>query len=98
MPHLNDFISSRKLFLDEASQRGRHGADVLMMFRRYEFHTRIEGVMRRSIASILQLLGLIVTAESLVLYFGDMGPMMITATLGAGLFYAGHFIRPQKGQ
>jgi hypothetical protein len=53
--------------------------------------------MRRSIATILQLLGLIVTAEALVLYFGDMGPMMMTATLGAGLFYAGYFIRPQKG-
>ena len=67
------------------------------MFRRYAFHTRIEDV-RRSIASILQLVGLIVTAESLVLYFGDMGPMMMTASLGAGLFYAGYFIRPQKGQ
>jgi hypothetical protein len=54
--------------------------------------------MRRSIAAVLQLLGLIVTAESLVLYFGDMGPMMMTASLGAGLFYAGYFIRPQKGQ
>ena len=54
--------------------------------------------MRSSIASVLQLLGLIVTAESLVLYFGDMGPMMITATVGAGLFYTGHFIRSQKGQ
>jgi hypothetical protein len=54
--------------------------------------------MRRSIATILQLVGLIVTLESLVLYFGDMGPMMMTATLGAGLFYAGHFIRAQKGQ
>ena len=54
--------------------------------------------MRRSIATILQLLGLIVTAESMVLYFGDMGPMMITATLGFGLCYAGYFIKPQKGQ
>jgi hypothetical protein len=54
--------------------------------------------MRRSIAITLQLLGLIVTAEALVLYFGDMGPMMMTATLGAGLFYAGCFIRPQKGK
>lgn len=65
--------------------------------RGLQFHTRIDAIMRRSIASVLQLLGLIVTAESLVLYFGDMGPMMITATVGAGLFYAGHFIRPQKG-
>ena len=66
--------------------------------RRPEILTRIDGIMRRGIATVLQLLGLIVTAESLVLYFGDMGPMMMTASLGAGLFYAGHFIRPQKGQ
>ena len=66
--------------------------------RRCGFHTRIDHVMRRSIATVLQLLGLIVTAESMVLYFGDMGPMMMLATLGLGLFYAGYFIRPQKGQ
>jgi len=54
--------------------------------------------MRRNIATVLQLLGLIVTAESLVLYFGNMGPMMTTASLGAGLFYAGYFIRAKKGQ
>jgi hypothetical protein len=54
--------------------------------------------MRRNIATVLQLLGLIVTAEAMVMYFGDMGPMMTTAALGAGLFYAGYFIRPQKGQ
>jgi hypothetical protein len=66
--------------------------------RRYGFHTRIDHVMRRSIATVLQLLGLIVTAESMVLYFGDMGPMMMTASLGAGLFYAGYFLRSQKGQ
>ena len=53
--------------------------------------------MRRGIAAVLQLVGLIVTLESLVLYFGDLGPMMMTATVGAGLFYAGYFIRPQKG-
>ena len=65
--------------------------------RQFEIHTKIDRIMRRNIATILQLLGLIVTAESLVLYFGDMGPMMMTATLGAGLFYAGYFIRSQKG-
>jgi len=53
--------------------------------------------MRRGIATVLQLLGLIVTAESMVMYFGDMGPMMMLATLGLGLFYAGYLIRPQKG-
>jgi hypothetical protein len=65
--------------------------------RQFEIHTKIDRIMRRNIATILQLLGLIVTAESLVLYFGDMGPMMMTASLGAGLFYAGYFIRSQKG-
>ena len=54
--------------------------------------------MRRGFATVLQLLGLIVTAESLVMYFGDMGPMMMLATLGLGLFYSGYFIKPQKGQ
>jgi len=44
----------------------------------------------------LQLLGLIVTGESLLLYFGRMGPLMMTASVGVGLFYAGRFIRPRK--
>ena len=45
----------------------------------------------------LQLLGLILTGEALLLYFGEMGPLLRTATAGAGLFYAGYFIRPGKG-
>jgi hypothetical protein len=44
----------------------------------------------------LQLLGLILTGEALLLYFGEMGPMMRTASLGAGLFYIGYFIRPKR--
>jgi len=44
----------------------------------------------------LQLLGLILTGESLLLYFGQMGPLMKTASVGVGLFYAGRFIRPRK--
>jgi hypothetical protein len=46
----------------------------------------------------LQLLGLIVTGEALLVYFGQMGPMMKTASLGAGLFYAGRFIGARKGK
>jgi hypothetical protein len=46
----------------------------------------------------LQLLGLILTGEALLLYFGQMGPLMKTASLGAGLFYAGWFIRPRTGK
>ena len=34
--------------------------------------------------------------DSLLLYFGDQGPLMKTAFLGAGLFYAGWFIRPAR--
>ncbi len=45
----------------------------------------------------LQLLGLILTGEALLLYFGEMGPLLRTASVGAGLFYAGYFIRPNKG-
>jgi hypothetical protein len=45
----------------------------------------------------LQLLGLILTAEALLLYFGQMGPLMETAFLGAGLFYAGRFLQPRGG-
>ena len=44
----------------------------------------------------LQLLGLILTGEALLLYFGQQGPLMMTASIGTGLFYAGYFIRPKK--
>jgi hypothetical protein len=45
----------------------------------------------------LQLLGLIVVGESMLVYFGDMGPMMYTAAAGIGLFYAGRMIGPREG-
>ena len=45
----------------------------------------------------LQLVGLIITLEAVVLYFGDMGPMMRTAVVGIGIFYAGRYIRPEDG-
>jgi hypothetical protein len=54
-------------------------------------------MIRHYAAMGLQLLGLIVTGEALLLYFGDMGPLMKTASLGAGLFYVGRFIRPRIG-
>jgi hypothetical protein len=44
----------------------------------------------------LQLLGLVLTGESLLLFFGKMGPLMMTAGVGVGLFYAGRLIRPRK--
>ena len=46
----------------------------------------------------LQLLGLILTGEALLVYFGQMGPMMKTASVGAGLFYAGRMIQSRKGK
>jgi hypothetical protein len=55
-------------------------------------------MLRQYTAMGLQLLGLILTGEALLLYFGDMGPMMKTATVGAGLFYAGWMIRPRTGK
>jgi hypothetical protein len=54
-----------------------------------------QGMIRHYTAMGLQLLGLILTGEALLLYFGEMGPMMKTATLGAGLFYAGRLIQPR---
>jgi len=55
-------------------------------------------MIRRYTAMGLQLLGLILTGEALLLYFGDMGPLMKTASLGAGLFWAGWIIRPARGR
>jgi hypothetical protein len=55
-------------------------------------------MIRQYAAMGLQLLGLIVTGESLLMYFGQMGPLMKTASLGAGLFYAGRFIARIKGK
>jgi len=53
-------------------------------------------MIRHYAAMGLQLLGLILTGEALLLYFGEMGPMMKAATVGAGLFYAGRMIRPRN--
>ena len=55
-------------------------------------------MIRQYAAMGLQLLGLILTGEALLLYFGQMGPLLQTATVGAGLFYAGWFIQPRKGK
>ena len=55
-------------------------------------------MVRHYTAVGLQLIGLILTGEALLLYFGDLGPLMKTASVGAGIFYAGWFIRPRKGE
>ena len=54
-------------------------------------------MIRHYVARGLQLLGLIVTGEGLLNYFGDMGGLMKFASLGAGLFYIGWFVQPRKG-
>ena len=48
----------------------------------------------RPLAYLLQVSGLVVTLGSLV-WFGfkpQMGPMMYTAIVGVGIFYAGHLL------
>jgi hypothetical protein len=55
-------------------------------------------MIRHYAAKGLQLLGLIVTGEALLIYFGDMGGLLKLATLGAGLFYAGRFVQPRNSK
>src|SRR6266516_5970239 len=62
--------------------------------RRYS--DRIPTMIRYYTAMGLQLLGLILTGDALLLYFGQLGPLMRTASLGAGWFCAGWLIRPRE--
>jgi hypothetical protein len=55
-------------------------------------------MIRHYTAVGLQLLGLILTGEALLLYFGQEGALVTTATVGAGLFYAGWIIHQRKGK
>ena len=55
-------------------------------------------MIRHYAAKGLQLLGLIVTGEALLIYFGDMGGLLKFASLGAGLFYAGWLVEPRNGK
>ena len=55
-------------------------------------------MIRHYVARGLQLLGLILTGEALLIYFGDMGGLMKTASIGIGLFYAGWFVQPRKNK
>ncbi|MBI1746008.1 MAG: hypothetical protein HYR55_05385 [Acidobacteria bacterium] len=41
----------------------------------------------------LQLIGLVVTAHSLIMHFGDMGPMLKKAIIGIAVFYLGRFVQ-----
>jgi hypothetical protein len=60
-----------------------------------EFNDRYR-MIRYYTAKGLQLLGLIVTGEALLIYFGNMGGLMKVASLGAGLFYIGWFVEPRQ--
>jgi len=51
---------------------------------------------RHYVARGLQLLGLIVTGEALLNYFGNMGGLMMVASVGAGLFYLGWFVQSRR--
>ena len=44
------------------------------------------------------MLGLIVTGEALLNYFGDQGGLMKFAMLGVGLFYIGWAVQVRKGE
>jgi len=43
----------------------------------------------------LQLVGLFITLDALLLYFGQMGPLLRMGTVGVGIFYAGRAIQPR---
>lgn len=45
----------------------------------------------------LQIVGLFVTLDAMILYFGDMGPLLRMGAIGVGVFYAGRLIQP-KGE
>ena len=53
-------------------------------------------MIRHYVSMGLQLLGLIVTGEALLNYFGNMGGLMKVASLGVGLFYIGWYVQPRK--
>jgi hypothetical protein len=53
-------------------------------------------MIRHYVARGLQLLGLIVTGEALLNYFGNMGGLMTVASLGAGLFFIGWLVQTSK--
>jgi len=49
----------------------------------------------------LQLAGLILTGEAMLMYFGapadKMDPLLRTAAIGVAIFCAGYFLQPSKG-
>lgn len=52
-------------------------------------------MIRYYLALGLQIVGLFVTLDALLLYFGDMGPLLRMGTVGVGVFYAGRLLQPK---
>lgn len=50
-------------------------------------------MVRYYIARGLQVLGLVITAQALLIHFGNMGPMLRAALIGIGAFYLGRLIQ-----
>jgi hypothetical protein len=44
----------------------------------------------------LQIVGLLITLDALILHFGEMGPLLRMGTVGVGIFYAGRLMRPAE--
>lgn len=54
-------------------------------------------MIRHYAAVGLQIVGLVITLESLILYFGRMGPLLQMGTIGVGVFYAGRLLQRKEG-
>jgi len=58
-------------------------------------------MVRYYAARALQLAGLILTGEAMLMYFGasadKMDPLLRTASIGVAIFCAGYFLQPSKG-
>src|SRR5262249_720047 len=89
-PHVR-ISKDERLRMQKGARRKRDSAQP------QEKYAAINKVMIRHYTAMgLQSLGLILTGEALLLYFGQMGPLMKTASLGAGLFYAGRFLQARR--
>lgn len=53
-------------------------------------------MIRHYVARGLQLVGLILTGEALLVYFGDAIGLMKFTALGAGVFCIGWYVQPRK--
>jgi hypothetical protein len=87
------FNSNRFEFHNDSSRLSGTG---LLVQNPRDDRARIQEMIRHYVTKGLQLLGLILTGEALLNYFGDEGGLVKYATLGAGLFYIGWLFQPRK--